>query len=323
MSELAKNEYCDEWTAFAVKDVYELEGIRFENFQCAFCDTPLSPVAIYPDGGRTEPFKIAPHFKIKSQNHAQTCPYGGSTLAAYGIFQISRFENELNLEMPERLVSIRPARQDIVPRSDEPTGLASPEEIRRRVRASAASATAARQYTTGLLKTMIDARDKARRLIENLPKIVSIRDDKDRTRSVYQILATIPLRLYERASDYNRAFRRVNFAPPNDAYIYYGKATVGVFGTGLLLVADKEMAKRDSKETVPFHVHVVCDIENPENRMEAQTIERLSEAMQEHRPVYWYAYGAPALNNEGTLYELVVREPSHIYIFPRPRKPRR
>ena len=142
-------------------------------------------------------------------------------------------------------------------------------------------------------------------------------------RSVYQILATIPLRLYEQASDYNRAFRRVNFAPPNDAYIYYGKATVGAFGNGLVLVADKEMAKRDSKETVPFHVHVVCDIENPENRMEAQTIERLSEAMLEHRPVYWYAYGAPALNNEGTLFELVVREPSHIYIFPRPRKPRR
>ncbi|MFJ1257157.1 hypothetical protein [Cupriavidus sp. CuC1] len=46
MSELAKNNHGDEWSAFDLKDEYLRNGTKFEWFACAFCDVEVAPAAV-------------------------------------------------------------------------------------------------------------------------------------------------------------------------------------------------------------------------------------------------------------------------------------
>lgn len=108
MSELAKNEFGDEWTAFEVKDEYLCNRTEFRWFVCAFCETPVSPAATYGDH-----YVKAPYFTLadKKKPHADACPYGKATLAQYGIDRSTpRATHAFEVELPERLIAIRTRR---------------------------------------------------------------------------------------------------------------------------------------------------------------------------------------------------------------------
>lgn len=312
MSELARNEHGDEWTAFALKDEYLRNGTEFRWFVCAYCDTPVKPAAI-----DKKKHKKAPYFIIKkhSRPHAKECPYGEATFAAYGIARKASAKHEFDVDLPERLVPIRSQRVDLATTNSPPKEFASPEEIRRRVRAGSEMASIANQYTTGILETLVDARNAAMKAIRNLPNVKEIEDKTKHWNEVYKRLEACPLSLYGRKLNYRSAFRKANQNLFKGPYIYYGVATVEAVPEGFFLILTDRIINPASSEELPVHIRVLCDARAPVNRMEARTIERLSAAARDSKAVRWYAYGELIPNESDSSFELTVRQPPHIFAY--------
>lgn len=309
MSELARNEHGEEWTAFRLRDAYRTAGTRFRWFVCAYCDTEVTPSAVY--GFK---FKVPPYFRIvdKDKPHATQCPYGKASFASYGIVRAVRKNNPLNVDLPERLVAILPRRVEGAALNRPPSDLASPEEVRRRVRAGAAAAAITNQYTTGILETLLDARKSAVDAICKLPNIVSATGTSRYWKDVYRELSKFPLNLYGTQLDYNAAFRRI---PRSGSYIYQGQATVIGLANGFRLQSINPVPASRPDEPARFmQIDVICNPAAPRNRMERRTTLRLSQAANEGRSVYWNAYGAFSLELDAVVHKLVVDDPYHISV---------
>jgi hypothetical protein len=307
MSELARNEYDEEWTAFRLKDEYLRTGRKFEYFVCAYCNTEVTPAAVYGSD-----FEKAPYFRLADNEkaHLPECPYGTRGFAAYGIMRAAPRRHEFEVDLPERLVPIRPPQNVGALRREKPTERASPEEVRRRVGAGAATAKIANQYTTSLLKTLADARKAAIASIYKLPRISAIVDPKVRTKNVFELLRTCPLDVYGTKLNYDKAFHKTRHVPWEGNFIYYGDATVQESDDGFVLTSTDVIPG-----TVPTaRICVFCDKTNPVNRMEERTVNALSKAVTAGTTVQWYAYGAFALNAGKTAYKLPVTLPEHISV---------
>jgi hypothetical protein len=312
MSELAKNERGDTWTAFEVKDEYLRNGTEFRWFVCAFCDTQVTPAAAYGDE-----FVVAPYFtlKEKSKPHSDMCPYGKATLKAYGIQRPprKRTKDNFDVDLPDQLVTIRAAHTTTGPKNEPPTQLASPDEVRKRVRGSGEKLAGAHQYTTGLLRTLAIARGKA---ISALYEIAQSKghDKKTQTSFVFGELKKYPLKVYGRQLDYDRAFRKTTYEPWDGTFIYHGSASVSEIETGFVLLSLDSVKSKDGSPGAPAKIQVVCDKNHPVNLMESKSIDVLQHAIRTSSTVRWFAYGALALNESRTSYELTVREPAYIYV---------
>lgn len=313
MSEIAKNEYGDVWTAFEIKDEYLRNGTEFKWFVCAFCDTGVSPAATYGDE-----FRKAPYFtlKEKSRPHADACPYGKATPATYGIKRTPapKSEHEFEVDLPERLVPIRAQGEaGPGPADTPPNQLAGVEEISRRVRTGAASLKVANQYTTALLQTLAAARASALDTLYGKAKAAG-KDAKEQAAYAFRELKKYPLNLYGKQSDYHNAFRKANREPWRGEFIYFGYATVSAVATGFELSCTERINVEESGAKRPVTINIACDKAKPVNRMEACTIDLLTRSIESARTVRWYAYGELTLNAAQTAYELAVREPAHIYV---------
>lgn len=310
MSELARNEYGEEWTAFSLKDEYLSNGTEFKWFVCAYCDTAVSPAATYGND-----YKKAPYFTLAdhSKPHALECPYGESTFAAHGVTREIQAPHEFDVALPERLVPIRTQRVSATPDTNPPKDLASPAEIHRRVRAGATVAAITNQYTTGLLKTLVDARFSAMRAIRELPRVTALTAEKERVKLVFKTLEACPLNLYGRQLNYSSAFHKANHTPWEGPYIYMGTATATEVPGGFLLTATDTIPGSVEDERVPVHIRVMCDKNAPVNLMEQRTTERLAAAVSAETPVRWFVYGELKMNNSLSAYEIVVQHPYHIH----------
>lgn len=313
MSELAKNEFGEEWAAIEVKDAFLQHGTRFESFYCAFCDIPVSPVACYGDE-----FVKAPHFAKLKRDHAGICPYGKAGLVAYGINRKSTSATyKFEVDLPERLVPIRPVRVGTPPRAKQPSlNYPSDDEIKARVKGSAGTLQITNQYTTSLLRTLAAARRTALSQLFKLPEAKKLADDaKALNNFVFGELAKAPLKLYEEKTNYKNAFHGIGKKPWNGKFIYFGDAKVSQSPTGFLLTAENGPPKEPPlKIRMPVSVHVKCDISHPVNLMEKKTNECLLDGIATDAKVYWFAYGALVLNAAQDGYELRVELPEHIYV---------
>lgn len=316
MSELARNEYNEDRTAFSLRDEFLRTGTTYQQFNCSFCDVDLITVAVAPD----LTYKRPPHFRLADNNipHASDCPYGAAGLARYGIVRAPAQKHEFDLDLPESLVPIRPPRAADTPLRPKPTALASPEEVRRRAYAGVRIATTANQYTTSLLKTLSDARYVAMDKLFNEPKIAAIASAKDRSKKVFSLLAQYPLNLYGTLRNYNSAFHKTARKPWNGPFIYHGNATVLSTPTGFLLTSGDSIpddaAGAAPGAVIPAHIYVNCDVAAPVNRLERRTVDTLTMALAAGRTVGWYAYGELKINADRSAYELHVNSPEHISV---------
>lgn len=315
MSEIVCNEFGEEWTAFQLQDKFLGDGTEFELFTCKYCDTEVSPVAIY--GGD---FKVAPHFRLKDStrpHHPTECIYGTNSKVAKRRPQKPTREYKFKVALPECFVALRASKLTTQVAKLQPNQPPSEQEIRRRVQNSANVGVISNHYTTGLLKTLVDARNAAIRKIYSLPHIEKLDNDNEKAKQVFEVLGKNSLTLYGRKSDYRNAFRQVKSQYWSGSFIYYGQATVESTTDGFLLIDEESIStttKDDSdneKTTLtPIHVKYVCNKQSPANGMEQKTID----VLKNNEKVRWYAYGVLKLNSTGMAYELNVNQPAHIYV---------
>jgi hypothetical protein len=317
MSELARNDQGDEWTAHELRDDYLRTGHGpFAWWVCAYCEVELTPAAIYGAS-----FKKRPYFRLlnSSLQHAAECPYGNAGFGHYGITVAKPQAHQFNVDLPEKLVPARQPTRAGGPSKTKPAAVANAVVIRKRVDGTAAAATISNQYTTSLLKTLFDARKEALAAIFRLPHIVAM-TPADRTTAAFAMLKAIPLELYGRATNYSDAFHRTNHPVWSASYIYHGHADVAVIPSGYELTSlDKIPNPGQPAAPLLARIHVICDRANPVNRMEERMISKLDSACgyipgQSPHSVWWCAYGKLTLNATGTAYELTVTQPSHIAI---------
>lgn len=310
MSELARNDQGDEWTAHELRDDYLRTGhAPFAWWVCAYCDVELTPAAVYGAS-----FKKRPYFRLlnSTSHHAGDCPYGNAGFAQYGITIAQPQAHQFDVDLPEKLVPARLPTRARGPAHKKPVALANPVVIRRRVNGTAAAATIPNQYTTSLLKTLVDARNEALRAIFKLPHIAAMKPAAQ-PRAAFAMLKAIPLELYRRATNYNDAFHKTNHTPWTESFIYHGRADVAAIPGGFVLISHDTIPNADPTPVpLPARILVMCDSANPVNRMEARTIATLTAAIAGAYPVSWCAYGVLELNAAGAAYELTVTQPNHI-----------
>lgn len=322
MSEVAYNEFGEEWTAFQLQDKFLEHGMQFLSFTCKYCDTELSPVAIYGEG-----FEKAPHFRLKDSfkpHHPTECPYGADTKVGKLISRKPKKKYQFNVVLPECLVALRPSQ--LAPRvaSELPNKTPSEDEIRRRVQTAANLGVISNHYTTGLLKTLVDARKAAINAIKILPSIKNIEPDKEKWQQIFVELGKAPLSLYGRKLNYKTAFRPANYLPWNGLFIYYGNAKVEATAYGFLLTlvdntSSKKKEVKDNKDNektadIPAQVKYFCQKGGTANQMEKHTIDSLTQAESSKESIIWHAYGEFKLNSSGMAYELIVRQYAHLYV---------
>lgn len=311
MSELARNELDEEWTAFELKDEYLRFGTRFEWFVCSFCDTEVTPAAVYGDH-----YVKSPYFTLaKSDNpHSFNCPYGKGGLKQHGIERsIPRRQHAFEVDLPERLIPIRVRVTRANGTKQPPKGLASPELIVQRVRSGTDQLKIANQYTTGLLHTLAVARASAMRELRALAEKKGV-PGKDQWAFVNAELKKYPLSLYGTHYNYNSAFHKTNHEPWKGSFIYHGDATIRSTGTGFELTSKDVVRTKGRDKEVPFIVSVACDRANPVNKMEAKTVAILEAKEREGQIVRWYAYGEPSGGADDS-YILNVSDPAHICVL--------
>ncbi|MCX4163579.1 MULTISPECIES: hypothetical protein [Paraburkholderia] len=317
MSELARNEHGDEWTAHALRDDYVRNTTpKFAWWVCAFCDVEVTPAAVY--GVK---FEKRAYFTLASRTspHANDCPYGDAGFVQYGVRATQPQAHRFNVDLPEKLVAPRPPRQAGVAGQGKPNGLASATEIRRRVNGLAATATIPNQYTTSLLQTLIDARKEAIKAIYGL-KSISMLPAAKQTSAMFEVLKSVPLDLYGMATNYNSAFHKTTKMPWRGNFIYYGMADVAVISNGFLLTSHDRIPNADATlPPIAAYVVIQCDRANPVNRMEGRMITTLNEAAgavagKVAHAVSWSAYGQLVMNNTAGVYELTVTQPNHIAV---------
>ncbi|MBO3034767.1 hypothetical protein J6350_10565 [Burkholderia pseudomallei] len=319
MSELARNDQGDEWTAHELRDDYLRTGRpKFAWWVCAFCDIEVTPAAIYGTS-----FKKRPYFSLfdkNSSSHAADCPYSTAGFAQYGITVAQPQAHQFKVDLPEKLVSPRQPRQVAAPGRNKPAGLATPVVIRQRVNGLAATSTIPNQYTTSLLKTLVAARKRAIKEIYKLPKIAKLAAAKQ-TPAVFAELKKIPLEVYGSPSNYDSAFHKTSHVPWAGSFIYYGTANVAVSLNGFVLTSLNLVPNAvPAGPPVPVHILVICDRANPVNRMEQSTIDELNAAsgtIAGTKPysISWCSYGELALNAAGAAYELTVTQPNHFAVY--------
>ncbi|MBU9581109.1 hypothetical protein KTE26_21990 [Ralstonia mannitolilytica] len=317
MSELARNDQGDEWTAHELRDDYLRTGhAPFAWWVCAYCDVELTPAAVYGTS-----FKKRPYFRLlnSSLQHAADCPHGDVGFGHYGITVARPQAHQFDVDLPEKLVPARQPARVRGPSQNKPVALADPVAIRRRVDGTAAAATIANQYTTSLLKTLVDARKEALAAIFALPHIAAMPRGAQPS-AAFAMLKAIPLEIYRRPSNYNDAFHKTNHKPWSDNYIYHGRADVSVIPGGYELRShDRIPNPTPTAAPLLAVIRVICDRANPVNRMEARMMDKLDAASghtpgKHPHPVSWCAYGKLALDSTGTFYELTVTQPDHIAI---------
>lgn len=314
MSELARNEYGDEWTAYDLKDETLKHGTKFEWFVCAFCDIPVTPAAI------DKPTYVkGPYFTLakKDKPHEVDCPYGEKTFADYGVVRPKTAKHKYAVDLPERLIPVR-SRNVSSTTHVKPATPASLEEIRSRVCAKAAAASIANQYTTSLLAIVAGARKEAIDSIKNDAAIKKIKDSAVRWKKIYSELRNFPLDVYGRKLNYGSAFHRTNHEHWAGTFIYYGAASVERITNGFRLTSDNLIPSEKAdgtKISIPAHVLVMCNEAAPRDLMEKKTIEILGDAISKCEPVSWYAYGEFVMNDSESVYQLTVLEPPHIYCY--------
>jgi hypothetical protein len=306
-----------EWTAYALRDDHVRNGTpEFAWWVCAFCDVHVTPAAVY--GG---PFDKGSYFTLakKGTSHAHDCPYGNAGFAQYGVTAAQPQTHLFKVDLPEKLVPARQPRQVAAPGQNKPTGLATPDIIRRRVGAVAATGAIPNQYTTSLLKTLLDARKEALNKLYKLPKITAL-PKAEQASAVFAVLKAIPLELYGSATNYSSAFHKTNHVPWAGSFIYHGMADVDFAPDGFVLTSHDRIPGADpTAASLPAHILVRCDIANPVNRMEERMIVTLTAASgaiagTPRRAVSWSAYGTLVLDDTTATYELTVTQPNHISV---------
>lgn len=306
MSELAHNEYGDEWTAYDLKDAFLHDGTKFENFFCAFCSVPVTLAAAYGSE-----YKKAPHFRLADNlsPHHHECPYGGKASPSHRIRRSPLVKHEFDVDLPECLVPMSPRRINTLAGRDKLSKPASTEEVKKRAHATKSIAN---RYTTALLQILAKARLEAINAILALPRVRAL-ESKDQWREVFAILKKCPLNLHGRTSNYSSAFHKTTHAPWTGSYIYYGhNATVNFIEAGFRISSSDRIPSNAGEERLA-NIIVNCDISSPRNQMEAKTIEVLTEAQRSNTLITWYAYGELAFNNINSAYQLIISEPSYIY----------
>lgn len=309
MSELARNEYGDEWTAFDLKDEFLRHGTKFRWFVCAFCDTPVSPAAVYG-----KDFVKAPYFTLaeKGNYHTSICPYGTAGLSAHGIARPAPAKaHEFEVDLPERLVPMRASKPAIGTHANKPSDKATDADVRARVR-TRASTLMANQYTTSLLQTVVTARAVVMRDLFKKASADGIQKEKQAA-FVFSEMKKYPLNLYGKRLDYNSAFHNTHHIPWDGQFVYHGDAKVRSVPDGFELTSALSIKPEDSVSELPVHIIVLCDRAAPAKKMESRTIDTLARHEALGESVRWFAYGSLKLNEAKSSYELIVREPGHFY----------
>lgn len=131
---------------------------------------------------------------------------------------------------------------------------------------------------------------------------------------VFNELEKHPLSLYGRKSNYNHAFHKSSHVPWSGGFIYLGEASVRSTPDGFELISSDKVRDKSRGREILALIRVACDTDNPVDQMEKKTIEILEDTVSAGRKIRWHAYGELRLNESQTAYELVVEEPSHIYV---------
>ncbi|WP_414446801.1 hypothetical protein AB4851_08420 [Burkholderia sp. 22PA0099] len=317
MSELARNNLGDEWTAHALRDDFVRNATpKFAWWVCAFCDVAVTPAAVYGDK-----FVKRAYFTLASQTsaHAPDCPYGGTGFSRYGITAAQPQAHIFKVDLPEKLVDPKPPKQANAATQAQPAGVASSTEIKRRVNGLSATATIPNQYTTSLLTTLMDARKEAMRAIKKLPKIAPL-PPGPQMKAMFDVLKGVPLNLYGTALNYNSAFHKTTKLPWKGSFIYYGRADVAIVPHGFVLTSHDTFPNPDAAlPPVVSQVLVLCDRANPVNRMQGRMIATLDEAAgavagAAPRSVSWSAYGQFVFNDAAGICEMTITQPNHIAV---------
>ncbi|NIE63053.1 hypothetical protein [Burkholderia sp. Ax-1719] len=254
----------------------------------------------------------SPHFKIidTDRNHAPECPYGAAQLETYGAQRPSVPTGRVKLEadLPEQLVEVRAGRAEGDAKGQRPQTVASPDEVRRRVRNRLTDLATAHQSTTSLLRVLVTARVEATKALYRTARAKG-KPASEHSKFVFDELKKYPLKLYGRQSDYDRAFRKTDREPWTGDFIYYGTANVETTPDGyrLLSLEQVKMAGFPDRTAV---VYVICDRTNPVNLMQRRTIQVLDEAIRRGTHVKWAAYGSLRFNVETDQFELTATKAS-------------
>lgn len=308
MSDIAESECGCEGEAWQFRDEYLRTGVTYSSFRCAYCHVKVHARAIYGDA-----FKRAPHFYVKNPDeHKNECPWGESPVI--GVMRRSQepkklFGNEVYI--PEVLTRRRrPTKADDVQPRDIPTTDA--DRIKNRVLRISMAGIIGNHSSTSLLSVIVRAQ---KAVVSDCCREAANRKLKDaeRNKLIRDTLKGLPLKLYERCTDYGDGIRSCKVHPWKSPLIYYGKGRVVEECGGYRIYTDERVKVQDTGEELGFQVRVVLGDEDSD-LLRRRLFSLLDDAAASGGMLDWIAYGEMTRVGGKDLYELTAGSVDHLHI---------
>ena len=312
MSSLGMNLKGEVRSASEFKQIYEDTGVSSVPYRCPFCEVD------YEDRCIVTVCVKAPHFKLPNgTDHRNGCTGeagDGVTAVASAVLKAPKRKVVGDIDLPESLVKRR--KPSFVRKAGDVGHGQPPDaaEVTRRRKLLATDQTISAHFTTSHLRPIAHAY----KLLREQTGKQAASQNLGRGTSEYnayfrEVLAAYRLSLYGQKLTYGTSFQNSNLVPGSVERIYFGRGKVQI-ESGHLIIKDGGLwptVPKSKDNLLPFDVTIsrTPEIDAPTSHQRMlDALERIAAAGQS---IEWYAYGAPARQDEK--FELALDSLDHLY----------
>ena len=315
MSDLAITNTGLRKTASEFHDDFILDGVKYNEFYCPFCEIRLIAKAIYIDG----PQGKSPHFScFPGKPHVYGCNgypiVNGKTTKSNSIGNKVKIGQD-EFQFPEKLV---PRSVQIEKKEDKishKSPVMNPSEIVRRKRSYVGKQVGKAKYTSSLIRSFAKS---YKAVISRCYKYSETNKltTKERTSFIKSILTQMPIELDGYQTNYQTAFQGTRFFSEYPK-IWNGHGKVLINDEVLHLKSCQKCEYRIENDVKELDFYISITIPDSLELCPAYyktIINRLKKAHESNEKVRWFAYGVAKLIADKKVILLSISVLDHVFI---------